>query len=51
MGKRSTRLPGRTVARAADDVAVLVGRLSWDRFALWGASGGGPHVLAGAAHR
>ncbi len=45
----STRLPGRSVARIADDVAVLVDHLGWDRFAVWGASGGGPHALACAA--
>jgi pimeloyl-ACP methyl ester carboxylesterase len=42
----STRLPGRSVAAAADDLAVLVDHLGWDRFAVWGASGGGPHALA-----
>jgi pimeloyl-ACP methyl ester carboxylesterase len=45
----SIRLPGRRVAAAADDLAVLVGHLGWDRFAVWGASGGGPHALACAA--
>jgi pimeloyl-ACP methyl ester carboxylesterase len=45
----STRLPGRGVAAAAGDLAVLVGHLGWDRFAVWGASGGGPHALACAA--
>jgi len=45
----STRLPGRSVAQAADDVVVLLDRLGWDRFAVWGASGGGPHALACAA--
>ena len=45
----STRLPGRCVAAAADDLAVLVDHLGWDRFAVWGASGGGPHALACAA--
>jgi len=45
----STRRPGRSVAQAADDMAVLLDRLGWDRFAIWGASGGGPHALACAA--
>lgn len=45
----STRLPGRSVAQVADDTAVLLDRLGWDRFAVWGASGGGPHALACAA--
>ncbi len=42
----STRLPGRSVAAVADDLAVLVDHLGWYRFAVWGASGGGPHALA-----
>lgn len=45
----STRLPGRCVAAAAADLAVLVDHLGWDRFAVWGASGGGPHAPACAA--
>jgi pimeloyl-ACP methyl ester carboxylesterase len=45
----STRLPGRSIASVADDVAVLADSLGWDRFALWGASGGGPHALGCAA--
>jgi pimeloyl-ACP methyl ester carboxylesterase len=45
----STRLPGRSVTAVADDLAVLAGHLGWDRFAVWGASGGGPHALACAA--
>ena len=43
------RLPGRSVAAAASDLAVLVDHLGWERFAVWGASGGGPHALACAA--
>jgi pimeloyl-ACP methyl ester carboxylesterase len=46
---QSTRLPGRSVAAVADDVAFLADHLGWDRFAIWGASGGGPHALACAA--
>jgi len=46
---QSTRLPGRSVAAVADDVEFLVDHLGWDRFAIWGASGGGPHALACAA--
>ena len=40
---------GRTVASAADDVAQVVDALGIDRFAVMGASGGGPHALACAA--
>jgi pimeloyl-ACP methyl ester carboxylesterase len=46
---RSDRLPGRAVAQAADDLAVLLDALGWDQFAVWGASGGAPHALACAA--
>ncbi|MFC0070221.1 alpha/beta fold hydrolase [Umezawaea endophytica] len=42
----STRLPGRTVASAAADVAAIADALGLDRFALVGHSGGGPHALA-----
>jgi pimeloyl-ACP methyl ester carboxylesterase len=45
----STSQPGRTVARAASDVAAIADTLGFDRFATWGASGGGPHALAVAA--
>lgn len=45
----STRLPGRSIASVSDDLAVLADHLGWDRFAVWGASGGGPHALACAA--
>ena len=40
----STRLPGRSIASVADDLAVLADHLGWGRFAVWGASGGGPHA-------
>ncbi|MFL5755942.1 MAG: alpha/beta fold hydrolase [Chloroflexota bacterium] len=45
----STRLPGRDVASAAGDVAQVADALAIDRFAVMGASGGGPHALACAA--
>jgi pimeloyl-ACP methyl ester carboxylesterase len=45
----STALPGRTVAACADDVRVICAALGIDRLAMWGISGGGPHVLACAA--
>jgi pimeloyl-ACP methyl ester carboxylesterase len=45
----STPLPGRDVASAAGDVAQLADALGASRFAVMGASGGGPHALACAA--
>lgn len=45
----STPRPGRSVASAADDVAVIADVLGLERFAVAGASGGGPHALACAA--
>jgi pimeloyl-ACP methyl ester carboxylesterase len=46
---RSTRLSGRTVAQTPQDVATIADHLGLDRFAVVGASGGGPHALAAAA--
>ena len=40
---------GRTVASAAKDVEAIVDALGVGRFAVMGASGGGPHALACAA--
>jgi pimeloyl-ACP methyl ester carboxylesterase len=40
---------GRTVADCASDVRAICADLGIDRLAMWGASGGGPHVLACAA--
>jgi pimeloyl-ACP methyl ester carboxylesterase len=45
----SDRRPGRTVADIAADAAAIADALGIDRFATWGASGGGPHALACAA--
>ena len=45
----STRRPGRSVAQVAIDMTVLVDRLGWERFAVWGGSGGAPHALGCAA--
>jgi pimeloyl-ACP methyl ester carboxylesterase len=45
----STPNRGRDVASAAADVAQVVDALDVDRFAVMGASGGGPHGLACAA--
>jgi pimeloyl-ACP methyl ester carboxylesterase len=42
----SDRLPGRSVAGVAADVAAIADHLGIDRFATWGISGGGPHALA-----
>jgi pimeloyl-ACP methyl ester carboxylesterase len=46
----STPAPGRSVADAAADVEQLADALGIERFAVMGASGGGPHALACAAH-
>jgi pimeloyl-ACP methyl ester carboxylesterase len=45
----STPRPGRDVGSAASDVAQLADALGVGRFAVMGASGGGPHALACAA--
>jgi pimeloyl-ACP methyl ester carboxylesterase len=45
----SGRHAGRSVADVAADIAALADALGIDRFASWGASGGGPHALACAA--
>lgn len=45
----STSRPGRDVASAAGDVAAIADALGLERFAVMGASGGGPHALACAA--
>jgi pimeloyl-ACP methyl ester carboxylesterase len=42
----SSPRPGRDVASAAADVAKIADALGIDRFAVMGASGGGPHALA-----
>jgi pimeloyl-ACP methyl ester carboxylesterase len=46
---RSDRLRGRSVVDCVADVEALVDHLGIDRFAVSGASGGGPHSLAVAA--
>jgi pimeloyl-ACP methyl ester carboxylesterase len=45
----STRQPGRTVADIVRDVGALADSQRWERFAMVGGSGGGPHALACAA--
>ena len=45
----SARQPGRDVAAVTGDLTALADHLGWDRFAVWGGSGGGPHALACAA--
>jgi pimeloyl-ACP methyl ester carboxylesterase len=46
---RSSRLPGRTVAQSATDIATIADHLGLARFAVVGISGGGPSALAAAA--
>ena len=45
----STPQPDRTVADCAADVRAICAELGIGRLAMWGISGGGPHVLACAA--
>ena len=45
----SSPQPGRTVASCTGDVRAICTELGIDRLAMWGMSGGGPHVLACAA--
>ena len=45
----STPQPGRSMADCASDVRVICQALGIGRLAMWGLSGGGPHVLACAA--
>ncbi len=46
---RSSRVPGRTVAGCATDVAAIADALGYERFYSVGASGGAPHSIACAA--
>jgi pimeloyl-ACP methyl ester carboxylesterase len=45
----STPHPGRTVADGAQDARAVADALGFERFAVWGVSGGGPYALACAA--
>jgi pimeloyl-ACP methyl ester carboxylesterase len=42
----STAHPGRSIADCAADVRAIIDALEIEQFAVWGISGGGPHVLA-----
>ena len=42
----STRQPGRSIADCVVDVLAVADALGGERFAVFGASGGGPHALA-----
>ncbi len=46
---RSSRVEGRDVAQVVADLTVVLDHLGVERFASWGLSGGGPHVLACAS--
>lgn len=46
----SSRLPGRKFREHSDDLAAILDHLGIDQVHLTGGSGGGPHVLAFAAH-
>jgi len=45
----STPHPGRSVADCTADVRAIAGVFGYERLAVWGISGGGPHALACAA--
>lgn len=45
----STPQPGRTVADGAADARAVADALGFERFVVWGISGGGPYALACAA--
>ena len=46
---RTSRWPGRRIVDVVDDVRTVLESVGWDRFAVWGGSGGAPHALAIAA--
>jgi pimeloyl-ACP methyl ester carboxylesterase len=46
---KSSRDPGRSVVRAADDIAAVLAAIGAERCLMAGWSGGGPHALACAA--
>lgn len=45
----ASRRPGRRVVDVTIDVLAVTRAVRWDRFAVWGGSGGAPHALAIAA--
>jgi pimeloyl-ACP methyl ester carboxylesterase len=45
----TSRRPGRRVVDVVEDLRTVLDSLLWDRFAVWGGSGGAPHALAIAA--
>jgi pimeloyl-ACP methyl ester carboxylesterase len=45
----STPQPGRSMSDCASDIRIICEALGIGRLAMWGLSGGGPHVLACAA--
>jgi pimeloyl-ACP methyl ester carboxylesterase len=45
----TSRRPGRRVVDVVEDVRTVLDVVNWDRFAVWGGSGGAPHALAIAA--
>ncbi|GIH96771.1 alpha/beta hydrolase [Planobispora siamensis] len=46
---RTSRRPGRRIVDVVDDVRIVAQNVGWERFAVWGGSGGAPHALAIAA--
>jgi len=46
---RSTRWPRRRIADVGTDVRAVADLHGWNRFAVWGGPGGGPHALACAS--
>ena len=43
---RTSRWPGRRIVDVVDDVRAVLEGVGWERFAVWGGSGGAPHALA-----
>ncbi len=45
----TSRRPGRRIVDVLGDVRTVLDAVGWDRFTVWGGSGGAPHALAIAA--